>query len=47
MKILYQMVLRKSVFIIFDDLVKGRKTDLFENLQSTNSGTYKLKNGEF
>ena len=30
-----------------DDLVKSRQTDLFENLQSTNSGTYKPENGEF
>ena len=35
------------LYLNFDDLVKSRQTDLFENLQSTNSGTYKPKNGEF
>jgi len=30
-----------------DDLVKSRRTSLFENLQSMNSSTYKPQNGEF
>jgi hypothetical protein len=33
------------VEIILDALVKSRQTALFENLQSTNSCTYKHKNG--
>jgi len=37
----------KSGLRKIDDLVKSRQTDLFKNLQSTNSCTYKPKNGEF
>ena len=35
----------KMVHLNLDALVKSRQTALFENLQSTNSCTYKHKNG--